>query len=91
VTDDAFALPPRVDFDNLMEVREAGERHIDAGDERVFDLSGLEFSNSVVVALLLAWFRYAHVHGKVVTFVGVPTELMNIIEVSDLEGLLPVR
>jgi ABC-type transporter Mla MlaB component len=80
-----------VDFDNLVEIRAAGERHIDASSEPVFDLSGLKQSSSVAVALLVAWFRYAHVHGKVVTFVGVPTELMNIIEVSDLEEVLPVQ
>ena len=85
-----FKLPRRVDFENLMALRLAGERHIDAQAEPEFDLSELQEANSAGVALLVAWFRYAHVHGKVVAFQGVPNPLMNIIEVSELAAVLPL-
>jgi ABC-type transporter Mla MlaB component len=86
----AYELPAVVDFPNLVEVREAGKTHIDGSDPAEFDLSGLTEANSAVVALLIAWFRYAHARGKVVRFLQVPPGVMNIIEVSDLTEVLPI-
>jgi ABC-type transporter Mla MlaB component len=94
----AYELPAEVNFDNLVSIREAGKRHIDAAgsaangatDEAEFDLGGLGDASSAVVALLIAWFRYGHAHGKVVRFLHVPVAIMNIIEVSDLAEVLPI-
>jgi ABC-type transporter Mla MlaB component len=86
-----FELPERVDFENMVAVRSAGERHIEDVTEPSFDLSGLKESNSVAVAVLVAWFRYAHARGKVVEFTHAPAELMNIIEVTELSDVLPVE
>lgn len=85
-----FSLPAEVNFANLMAVRVEGESHIDQTDPAEFDLSLLANGSSAVVALLIGWFRYAHAHGKVVRFLGVPVTIMNIIEVSDLGAVLPV-
>lgn len=87
----AFELPDHVDFENLMAVRAEGERYIDAAEQPTFDLAGLTNSSSAAAALLVAWFRYAHVHGKVVRFENVSAELMNIIEVTELSDVLPVK
>ena len=86
----AYRLPAIVDFANLVAVREAGKAHVDQAEEADFDLSGLEESNSAVVAVLIAWFRYAHARGKVVRFLHAPVSIMNIIEVSDLADVLPI-
>lgn len=90
----AYQLPAEVNFTNLMAVREAGERYIDAADDGAdgveFDLSGLADGSSAVVALLVAWFRYGHAHGKVVRYLHVPASIMNIIEVSELAEVLPI-
>lgn len=85
-----YSLPVLVTFANLMAVRLEGEAHIDQSDAADFDLSSLESGNSAVVALLIGWFRYAHTHGKVVRFLHVPVTIMNIIEVSDLDEVLPL-
>ena len=90
----AYELPAEVNFANLVTVREAGKRHIDAAAEDTeqveFDLAGLADASSAVVALLIAWFRYGHAHGKVVRFLHVPAPIMNIIEVSELSEVLPI-
>lgn len=88
---DVLVLPEQVGFASMAAVRATGERHIDAQSEPVFDLSELADSSSAVVALLLAWFRYAHAHGKVTRFENVPAGIMNIIEVTELSQLLPVH
>lgn len=85
-----FSLPLEVTFANLMAVRRDGEACIDQGDAADIDLSSLASGNSAVVALLIGWFRYAHTHGKVVRFLHVPVTIMNIIEVSDLDEVLPL-
>ncbi len=87
----SFRVPGHVDFDNLMDVRREGECHIDAESEPVFSLSDLVNSSSAAVALLVAWYRYAHNHGKTVEFIHVPVGLMNIIEVTELSEILPLR
>lgn len=86
-----FSLPQRLDFDNLVSVRTEGERHIDAQETPVFDLAQLENASSAAVALLVAWFRYAHVRGKVAQFTHVPPGIMNIIELTELTDVLPLE
>ncbi len=86
-----FYLPDEITLDNIAEVRGAGERHITAGgNECTFHLAGLEHNNSLAVALLMAWFRHAHVHGKTIVYVGVPEQLRNIIDVYGLSEVLPI-
>ena len=87
----AFFLPEHVDFENLSLIREQGERYIDGEDQPLFDLSQLGNASSAAVALLIAWFRYAHVRGKVAQIVHVPTGIMNIIEVTELTEVLPLE
>lgn len=95
-----FELPSAVRFDNLQAVRVAGEAYLDGpadvqGDGRirdaVFDLSPLSECNSAAVALLMAWVRYAHAHGRSVAYVDPPVDLVNIIDVAGLSQTLPIR
>jgi anti-anti-sigma regulatory factor len=81
-----------VTFDNLMERRESGEQAIaEATGEVVFDLGGLEAGNSAAVVLLMAWFRAADRQEKTVRFVGVPSELRSILDLSGMTGVLPLE
>jgi len=84
-------LPPIVNFDNLVEQRRAGESCIDGSESAVFDFGRLVVASSAVMALMVAWFRYAHARGKVINFVNVPEGVMNIVEVSELTALLPIE
>lgn len=84
-------LPALVSFDNLVEERSRGEVYIDGSSAPSFDLGRLSGASSAVVALMVAWFRYAHARGKVVSFVNVPDGVMNIVEVSELTEVLPIE
>lgn len=76
---------------NLVDLRGAGEAAIEASEGRaVVDLSGLEASNSLSVALLMAWFRAAERSGKELEFIGAPDELSSIIELSGMNEVLPM-
>lgn len=88
----AFRLPDSVRYENVLAVRQAGERALDEAPDGVeFSLAPLRESNSVVVALLLAWVRHARAHGKSIRFVEVPTDLRNIIELYGVTGILPLE
>lgn len=86
-----FLLPASVDFNNLLSVRADGEAFIDEHAASVFSLGGLQESNSSAAALLVAWFRYAHLQGKSILFVDVPVDLRNIIDLCELDRVLPLE
>ena len=60
-------------------------------DESVLriDLGGVRRSNSAGVALLVEWLREARQRQQVLLFTNVPAQMRAIIEVVDLETLLP--
>lgn len=89
-TDSGFDLPERVNFQNLVSVQTRGEAVIDAQDASVFNLHALRDHSSAAIALLIAWFRYAHLQSKSILFVNVPVELRNIIELAELDKVLPL-
>ena len=96
IADDGFYLPDEITIDNIAEVRASGEQHItvvniEQSDGCRFYLSKLEKFNSLTVALLIAWFRFAHTHGKSIVYIDVPHDLRNIIDVYGLDGVLPLR
>jgi phospholipid transport system transporter-binding protein len=85
-------LPDAVRHDDAGPVRLAGERVLDETSGGVeFSLAPLKESNSVVVALLLAWVRYAQMRNKSIRFVDVPDDLRNIIELYGVADILPVE
>ena len=84
-------LPPIVNFDNLVDERLEGESCIDGSESVLFDFGRLAGASSAVMALMVAWFRYAHARGKVINFVNVPEGVMNIVEVSELTEVLPIE
>jgi anti-anti-sigma regulatory factor len=88
----AFSLPPRIDFENFASVRAAGEQFLAerADENAVVDLSALESCNSIAVALLMAWFRFAHARGQEVVYAGAPQDLLGIVEISGLMEVLPL-
>ena len=87
-----FQLPERVRFDNAESVRGAGERFLDkVAGAAEFSLGALRESNSVVVALLLAWVRHARARGIPLRFVAIPADLRNIIELYGVADILPLE
>lgn len=86
-----FALAGEVDAGNFVQWQHRGEDYIAAcEDVPCIDLSDLARSNSLTVALLLAWLRYAAGQQKSVRFAHSPASLRNIIQFSGLTELLPL-
>ena len=85
-------LPARVRYADVASVRASGEAVLNAapGVARI-SLSDLEDCTSVVVALLLAWVRYASARGCDLVLTDVPADLRNIIDLYGVAGLLPLE
>jgi len=79
-----------VGFDNLVDVRRAGERFIDAqSDGRVrVDLAAAAGSGSAAAAALTAWLRRATRAGIDLELANVPEDLADLIRVSGLDEVL---
>ena len=77
-----------VTFENLAEIRSAGEVLIRESKHGTveFDCSGLEEASGVAVALLIAWRR-----GKNVVFRGTSLDLRNIAAFSGLGDVLSLE
>ncbi len=87
-----FALPEPVDFANFAALREQAMTRIDAARGEVeISFHGLAHSGSAGVALMMGLFRHAHRQGKALSFVEVPPDLRNIIELAELDDVLPLE
>ncbi len=86
-----YELPAPVTFDNLVTLRAEAERRIDdAGTALEVSFGGREHHGSAGVALMMGLLRYAHGAGKAIRFAAVPGDLRNIIELAELDNVLPV-
>ena len=54
-------------------------------------LQGVTDGNSVIVSLMLVWVRRARVAGVGIRFVEVPPPILNLIEFTGLDDVLPMR
>lgn len=75
-------------FDTVTPLIEEGRRLIDAsGGSWCVDMSHVVRASSVGVAILLDWMRYSEAHNVTFQIEAMPSFLMPIIHVSDLDGL----
>jgi len=88
-----IVVPEPVSFGNYPALKRSACRSIDDAPEGVpIEVSFEQHrSGSIGVALMIALFRYAHASNRTIRFVEVPGDLRNIIEVADLEDVLPVE
>jgi phospholipid transport system transporter-binding protein len=59
-----------------------------AGQPLILDLSGVIEADSASVALLIDWMRKAKKKNKVLQFSSLPEKMKDIINVSNLEGIM---
>lgn len=87
-----FALTGAIDSSNFKAWQSQGEQYINecSAPTVQVDLAGLERSNSMAVALLLAWLRCADSQGKALQIAQVPQALRYIIDFSGLTEVLSI-
>lgn len=89
----AWQLKGHFDVASITKMIKPGYRMINQAPDNAtvaVDLSGVEHADSASVALLLDWWRYAKTKNKSVTFTNLPQKMQDIINVSNLENILPI-
>ena len=57
---------------------------------KYIDLAGVNRSDSAGVALLVEWLRQAKARRQELQFINIPSQMLTIIRVTDLDDLLPL-
>jgi phospholipid transport system transporter-binding protein len=87
-SDGRYRIRGPVTLDTVKPLLEDGTHRFDAADVRV-DLSGVTSADSSAVALLLAWMRAAARRGHRIRYENLTENLKSLIELYELEELLP--
>ena len=63
----------------------------DTSNTLEIDLSGLQRSDSSGLALLVEWYRSAEQRNKMISFVNIPAQMLDIAMLSGLDDILPIE
>jgi phospholipid transport system transporter-binding protein len=86
-----WCLEGTVNVNTITAIIEPGYKMIKAapaGQPLILDLSGVIEADSASVALLIDWMRKAKKKNKVLQFSSLPEKMKDIINVSNLEGIM---
>ncbi len=87
---DTLRVRGDLDFDSVAALWHETESLFAAGPPAWIDLNGVSRANSAGVALLVAWLGQVQRRRREVVFVNVPAQMRAIIEVADLDTVLPL-
>lgn len=78
-------------FATVPDLNRRGCAFIKQNPSPVFDLDKVIFSDNAGVALLVSWSRCAKGKNKEISFVNLPKQLLDLVEASGLEEVLPLK
>ena len=87
---DTLRVRGELDFASVAELWEATESLLAAEPILRIDLGGIHRADSAGVALLVEWLRQARQRRRDLAFINVPAQMRTIIQVADLETVLPL-
>ena len=86
-----FNICKTVGFEDAQKLLNDGEAFIDQSDSDIqFDFGALKVSNSILVAMMMCWYRKAELDEKKITFLNLPSGVQKIVDISGLSGTLPI-
>ncbi|MEM7096874.1 MAG: STAS domain-containing protein [Pseudomonadota bacterium] len=79
-----------LEMDDANQLSQQGRTLIaeDSAEQVVIDMSGLSQANSILIAVLLSWYREAELHDKSLRIINPPTSAEAIISFSGLDEIL---
>jgi phospholipid transport system transporter-binding protein len=87
---DTLHVHGELDFDSVAHLWETTGSLFRAEPIYRIDFSGVQRSNSAGVALMVEWLRQARRRQWPLAFVNIPDQMRAIIEVAELETVLPL-
>lgn len=89
-TDGTLLLSGDIDLLSVLPLWQDATRHFRERFPVRVDLAQVGRCDSAGVALLVEWLRQAQARGLSLTFVNIPAQMRAIIQVADLEDVLPI-
>lgn len=88
---DTLYIAGELDFESVAQLCQTGcpLLHTQQPVSRI-DLSGVRYSNSAGVALLVEWLAVAKHKQQPLTFTNLPEQMRTIIRIAELERILPL-
>jgi phospholipid transport system transporter-binding protein len=83
-----YSLTGSLDFASVSPLLQQGYDWLGNGAQVQVDLSGVSHCNSAAIGLLLEWLRQARLRKTGIRFRNIPTALLEIARVSDVQDLL---
>lgn len=77
-------------FALVVDLLNSSRRFFSGQTDLVFDLSGVEKTDSAGLALMVEWMVMAQESGQTISFREVPKQMLDIARVSGLDGVLPI-
>jgi phospholipid transport system transporter-binding protein len=86
-----FLLGGALAFETVSDWLQRSSELFGPGQSLRLDLSGITRADSAGLALLLEWLRRARQAGTALTLENVPAQMRSLIEVADLDQVLPLN
>lgn len=77
-------------FGKILPLLRQSQPFFDGKTSLVFDLKGVDKTDSAGLALLVEWMSLAKKQGQDIAFTNMPKQMLDIARVSGLDGVLPV-
>lgn len=78
-------------FNTIPKLRHIGYHFITKNEQPIFNLQQVISKDNSGVALLTSWTRFAKKLGKTIYFINLPNQLQDVIKLSGLEDILPIK
>lgn len=86
-----MVITGELNFSTSPSLYKQGCHLIAANNFTTFDLQHVSASDNSGTALLVAWTRYAKILGKTIKFTRLPSQLLAMLELTELQKLLPIE
>lgn len=77
-----------LDLDSVSALLSVGDDAIRRGQAAVIDLAGVTHTDSAGLALLIEWLSVARSDGRALRYENVPTQILHLCQLSEVEALL---
>jgi len=89
---DTFKLCEAVGFDDAPTLLGEVEAFIAQSENNIqIDFGALQVTSSLLVAMMMCWYRNAELEEKKICFVNLPAGVLKIVEISGLGLTLPIK
>lgn len=89
--DGHYFLVGELSFNTVPTISANFAKIVESTDEIMLDLQGVTRTDSAGLALLIDWMRFSHQEHKRIVFKNIPSQMLAVAKVSELDDILPLE